>query len=161
MPVSRILLLRHGHRLAWTLDPRTGSYTSSVPFPSKLPADPPLASHGVRQAEETASYLVNNTNDDYDNLPPNLLRVASEQSLLIYSSLFYRCPETLRPVVDALNKALQDTKTQLLKVRGEPGLGEWFGRAPFEQPPPGSGTDAEREILSVVGQQLQATVSAS
>ena len=51
---------------------------------------------------------------------------------MIYSSLFYRCLETLRPSVEAFQKLGWKGK-----VRGETGVGEWFGSASFEQPAPG------------------------
>lgn len=120
MPVKEIILLRHGHRIAWSLDPTTGKYTSNHPFPTKLPADPPLASHGVDQAEETGVHL-----------SKELLTLAKEDRLRIYSSLFYRCLQTLKPTVTRLQQQVPD-----LKVRGERGFGEWFGRAWFEQPLP-------------------------
>ena len=120
--MKTILLLRHGHRLAWTLDPSTGNYTSAHPYPTRLPADPPLASHGVTQARETATYLC------------KLLRDAARRDTLrIYSSLFYRCLETLRPTVEKLR---EDPHIHDLHVRGERGIGEWFGHAWFEQPSP-------------------------
>jgi len=131
MPVKEILLLRHGHRLAWTLDPTTGRYTSNHPFPTRLPADPPLASHGVRQAEETGAYL-----------SQVLADAAAQDRLRIYSSLFYRCLETLRPTVEQLRKKITskadsyDKILRNLEVRGERGIGEWFGKAWFEQPVP-------------------------
>ncbi len=121
MPVKEILLLRHGHRLAWTFNSQTQSYTSTHPFPTGLPADPPLASHGVRQSHETAAHL-----------SKILLPQIKEDRLVIYCSLFYRCPETLRPSVEAFQELGWKGK-----VRGERGVGEWFGRAPFEQPVPG------------------------
>jgi transcription factor C subunit 7 len=126
MVVTEILLLRHGHRLAWTLDPSTGRYTSNHPFPTRLPADPPLA---ARQAVETGEYL-----------HKILLDRARNGRLRIYSSLFYRCLETLRPTVEKLRAEFTDNPEVLksLEVRGERGLGEWFGHAWFKQPEPGS-----------------------
>ena len=123
----------YSHRLAWTLDPVTGTYSSSHPYPTRLPADPPLASHGVRQAEETGLYL-----------SQLLARDALSSRLRIYSSLFYRCFETLRSTVEGLmtyvdTKAPQDERALLkkcLRVRGERGFGEWFGHAWFKQPAP-------------------------
>ena len=135
MTVSTIYLLRHGHRLAWTLDPMTGTYSSSHAFPTRLPADPPLASHGVRQAMETGSYLSQVLAED-----------AQSGRLRIYSSLFYRCFETLRPTAEALTTLMRATSNDdhyehtlpELKVRGESGIGEWFGHAWFKQPSPPS-----------------------
>jgi transcription factor C subunit 7 len=128
MGVTEILLLRHGHRLAWTLDPSTGTYTSSHPFPTRLPADPPLAAHGARQAVETGAFL-----------HQTLLEPARAGRLRIYSSLFYRCLETLRPMVEKLRAEFTDQPDVLkhLEVRGERGVGEWFGHAWFKQPGPG------------------------
>jgi transcription factor C subunit 7 len=129
MVVTEILLLRHGHRLAWTLDPSTGKYTSNHPFPTRLPADPPLAAHGARQAAETGAFF-----------HKTLLDPARNDRLRIYSSLFYRCLETLRPTVEKLRAEFTDD-TKILKsleVRGERGLGEWFGHAWFKQPVPGT-----------------------
>ncbi len=122
MPVTTILLLRHGHRVAWILDPTTGEYTSNRQYPTRLPADPPLASHGVRQTHETADYLSTLLRDE-----------VRQDRLRVYSSLFYRCPETLRPTIEKLREL---TRKELL-VRGERGVGEWFGRAWFKQPIPG------------------------
>lgn len=128
MPVTTIILLRHGHRLAWTLDPSTGTYSSTHPYPTRLPADPPLASHGVRQAKETGAFLVE-----------ELLPAAREGRLRVYSSLFYRCLETLAPTVQGLRDALGgevERSGVSVKVRGERGFSEWFGKAWFEQPVP-------------------------
>ncbi len=132
MPVTEILLLRHGHRMAWMLDPSTGKYTSSHPFPTGLPADPPLAAHGAEQAEETSVYLGR-----------ELSGQASRDRLRIYSSLFYRCLETLRPTVLRL-RVEGDGR---LCVRGERGIGEWFGRAWFEQPAPAAPARLRREFF--------------
>jgi transcription factor C subunit 7 len=133
MPVTEILLLRHGHRLAWILDPMTGKYSSNHPFPTRRPADPPLASHGVRQANETAAFLSSTLSD-----------AACHDRLRIYSSLFYRCLETLKPTVEKLREGVSSDSSfadsakllRSLEVRGERGFGEWFGRAWFEQPAP-------------------------
>lgn len=121
MVVTEVLLLRHGHRISWTLDPFTGKYSSSIPFPTRLPADPPLASHGVRQAQETGEFLEKMLGDH-----------AKQDRLRVYSSLFYRCPETLRPTMERLRLSCKSDLT----VRGERGIGEWFGKAWFQQPNP-------------------------
>jgi transcription factor C subunit 7 len=121
MPVKEILLLRHGHRAAWTFNPQTSTYTSAHPYPTGLPADPPLVAHGVRQSHETAAHLS-------ELLVPQI----KEDRLVVYSSLFYRCLETLRPSVEAFQRLGWRGN-----VRGEKGVGEWFGSASFEQPVPG------------------------
>ncbi|KAL9621642.1 MAG: hypothetical protein Q9160_003894 [Pyrenula sp. 1 TL-2023] len=122
MPVKTIYLLRHGHRLGWILDHRSGTYTpaSHVRFPTGIATDPPLASHGVKQAQETAVRMV-----------PLLTSAAEEGKLRIYSSLYYRCLETLKPTVEGLKRAGWPGK-----VRGERGVGEWFGQAWFSHPGP-------------------------
>ncbi|KAJ9604549.1 C6 zinc cluster transcription factor-like protein [Cladophialophora chaetospira] len=128
MPVTEIYILRHGHRLAWSLNPLTGKYTSSHPFPTRLPADPPLASHGVRQAQETGRHLAT-----------LFAELVNHDRLRIYSSLFYRCLETLRPSMEALLEQIPESDAKRrrgLAVRGERGLGEWFGQAWFVQPSP-------------------------
>lgn len=136
MPVSTIFLLRHGHRIAWTLDPTTGRYTSNHPYPTRLPADPPLASHGVRQAQETAVHLA------------TLLREEVRQDRLrIYSSLFYRCLETLKPTIEKLLEVGGQRSKQTLQVRGERGLGEWFGKAWFPQPVPAEPRGLKRQYF--------------
>ena len=138
MPVTEIILLRHGHRLAWTLDPTTGKYTSSHPYPTRLPADPPLASHGVDQAKETGHYLAQ-----------SLLDAAKLDRLRIYSSLFYRCLETVRPTIEKLQKALDESSAprRKMQVRGERGMGEWFGHAWFKQPAPASPRRLKRDFF--------------
>ena len=155
MPVTEIYLLRHGHRLAWTLDPTTGKYTSNHPYPTRLPADPPLASHGVRQAQETGSHLSS-----------ALETVARQDRLRIYSSLFYRCLETLRPTVEGLRSKIEapssfpstGDKERLLRnleVRGERGVGEWFGQAWFEQPAPADAARLKTEFFPWLDAEYQ------
>lgn len=138
MPVTEILLLRHGHRIAWTLDPTTGKYTSNHPYPTRLPADPPLASHGVDQAEETGDYLA-----------AQLSALGKQDRLRIYSSLFYRCLQTLKPLVDRLRSTVNPN----LQVRGERGFGEWFGKAWFTQPVPATPTRLKRDFFSFLDDQ--------
>jgi transcription factor C subunit 7 len=153
MPVTTILLLRHGHRLAWSLDPTTGKYSSSHPYPTKLPADPPLAAYGVRQAEEVGAHL--------EGL---LGQVAKEGRLRIYSSLFYRCLETLRASVENLRRVVEEheektgTKQKELLVRGERGVGEWFGKAWFKQPAPASAKRLKSEFFDWVDEDYESLV---
>ena len=72
----------------------------------------------------------------------------------IYSSLFYRCLETLRPTAERLRKALEsetDTashkQSRELLVRGERGVGEWFGRAWFKQPHPATAKRLKKDFF--------------
>lgn len=143
MPVKDVLLLRHGHRIAWTLDPTTGKYTSNHPFPTKLPADPPLASHGVDQAVETGTYFAK-----------QLGEIAKQDRLRIYSSLFYRCLQTLKPTVEKLR---QDVSPGL-QVRGERGFSEWFGKAWFQQPIPAEPQRLKNEFFPWVDPSYQSLI---
>ncbi|EMR62863.1 putative phosphoglycerate mutase family protein [Eutypa lata UCREL1] len=143
MPVTEILLLRHGHRMAWMLDPSTGEYSSTHPFPTGLPADPPLAAHGVGQAEETGVYF-----------SKELSEKVAQDRLRIYSSLFYRCLETLRPTVLRLREE-GGAAASNLTVRGERGVGEWFGKAWFEQPAPAEPARLREEFFPFLDDQYQ------
>ncbi|KAF3398304.1 Uncharacterized protein F1880_006122 [Penicillium rolfsii] len=120
MPLDTIYLTRHGHRLNWTIDVRTGTYKSQFPTPTGNPADPALTSHGVRQSHELAVYIAS------PDFHPKPFRV--------YSSPFYRCLQTIQPSVEALKKR-QDIEgldpAADLDVRIENGLGEWFGPTTF------------------------------
>ncbi|PYI04196.1 phosphoglycerate mutase family protein [Aspergillus sclerotiicarbonarius CBS 121057] len=130
MPLDTIYLTRHGHRLNWTIDYKTGTYHSQFPTPTGNPADPTLTSHGVRQSHELAAHFTS------DKISPKPFR--------IYSSPFYRCLQTIQPSVEALQKqqhaqnqsapsndpSIIDKHADLI-VRIEPGLGEWFGPTTF------------------------------
>ncbi|CAD6575683.1 MAG: hypothetical protein ASARMPREDX12_007433 [Alectoria sarmentosa] len=78
-----------------------------------IPSDPPLAAYGVRQAEQLAIAL---------------LAIRDPPITHVYSSPFYRCLETLQPFIEKSG----------LKVRGDNGIGEWYGLARFEHPSPAS-----------------------
>lgn len=69
----------------------------------------------------------------------------------VYSSMYYRCLQTIEPFVREAQRRTQQTQTQaaeeagsggrsppLLKIRGETGIGEWYGSADFEHPAPAS-----------------------
>ena len=147
MPVTTVLLLRHGHRIAWTLDPTTGKYTSNHPYPTRLAADPPLASHGVRQADETAAHLATLLRDE-----------VRQDRLRVYSSLFYRCLETLKPTMEKLREVQGQGARPSLEVRGERGLGEWFGKAWFRQPVPAEPRRLKRDYFPWVGEEYESKV---
>ncbi|KAF7557820.1 hypothetical protein G7Z17_g483 [Cylindrodendrum hubeiense] len=127
MPVTEILILRHGHRVQWSLNPATGVYSTTHPYPTGLPADPPLALSGVAQSKEVGLFL-----GDY------LAEHAKQDRLRIYSSPFYRCLETLGPTVEALIETTPGNPApkKSVQVRAERGIGEWFGKAWFVQPKP-------------------------
>ncbi|GKZ33743.1 hypothetical protein AbraIFM66950_003775 [Aspergillus brasiliensis] len=143
MPLDTIYLTRHGHRLNWTIDYKTGTYHSQFPTPTGNPADPTLTSHGVQQSHELAAHFTS------DNVSPKPFR--------IYSSPFYRCLQTIQPTVEALKHQQASTTSSTtnneppaidthadLTVRTEPGLGEWFGPTTFFHHP----TPAPLSILS-------------
>ncbi|KAL4795753.1 histidine phosphatase superfamily [Aspergillus venezuelensis] len=124
MPLNTIYLTRHGHRLNWTINPKTGEYTSQFPTPSGNPSDPKLTSHGVAQSHELAAHIVSN------DVMPKPWRV--------YSSPFWRCIETIEPSVRKLNEGKQDggkvegiENDAEFEIRIENGLGEWFGSTTF------------------------------
>ncbi|RAH73138.1 phosphoglycerate mutase family protein [Aspergillus aculeatinus CBS 121060] len=144
MPLDTIYLTRHGHRLNWTIDYKTGTYHAQFPTPTGNPADPTLTSHGVRQSHELAAHLTS------DSVHPKPFRV--------YCSPFYRCLQTIQPSVEALKELHQRTCSKActsttattdstiephadFDVRIENGLGEWFGHTTFfdhPQPAPHS-----------------------
>ncbi|EKV09164.1 hypothetical protein PDIG_55920 [Penicillium digitatum PHI26] len=130
MPLDTIYLTRHGHRLNWTIDFRTGTYKSQFPTPTGNPADPALTSHGVHQSHELAEHIVS------PQFYPKPFRV--------YSSPFYRCLQTIQPSVEELKRiSVESGKSQHdgrigsidrhanFDVRIENGLGEWFGATDF------------------------------
>lgn len=74
----------------WTIDHATGTYHSIFPTPTGNPADPTLTAHGVRQSQELADYFVSE-------------KFPGPRPWRIYSSPFYRCLQTIRPSVEALD----------------------------------------------------------
>ncbi|OGE52550.1 hypothetical protein PENARI_c010G06705 [Penicillium arizonense] len=129
MPLDTIYLTRHGHRLNWTIDFRTGTYKAQFPTPTGNPADPALTSHGVRQSHELAEHIA------ASQFHPKPFRV--------YSSPFYRCLQTIQPSVEELKRISAESRHGQqnapglidrhadLDVRIENGLGEWFGATNF------------------------------
>ncbi|KAL4785880.1 histidine phosphatase superfamily [Aspergillus varians] len=132
MPLDTIYLTRHGHRLNWTIDHKTGTYSSQFPTPTGNPSDPTLTSHGVQQSHELAAHIVSG------DVTPKPFRV--------YSSPFWRCLQTIEPSVRALGAAKGgdipgvggeggarggvDAEAEF-EIRVENGLGEWFGSTAF------------------------------
>ncbi|KAK4188689.1 histidine phosphatase superfamily [Podospora australis] len=119
MPLEVIYVTRHGFRSNWLVDPSTGAYSATIRSPTGGPADPALTAHGVDQAKELAERLL--------VVDPPIERV--------YSSMYYRCLQTVEPFV---RKAAETDKTpgRRLLIRGETGIGEWYGAADFEHPVP-------------------------
>ncbi|KAL2130850.1 hypothetical protein VTI74DRAFT_5854 [Chaetomium olivicolor] len=129
MTLEVIYVTRHGFRSNWLVDPSNGNYTTFIKSPTGGAADPALTAHGVDQANELAVRLL--------AVDPPIERV--------YSSLYYRCLQTVEPFV---RKAQEQTlparastaadRVAPLRIRGETGLGEWYGSANFEHPTPAS-----------------------
>ncbi|PLB48880.1 phosphoglycerate mutase family protein [Aspergillus steynii IBT 23096] len=146
MPLDTIYLTRHGHRLNWTIDYKTGTYISQFRTPTGNPADPTLTSHGVRQSHELAAHLAS------PSFHPKPFR--------IYSSPFYRCLQTIQPSVEALkeNQRTQgpeqagniDARADF-DVRIENGVGEWFGPTSFfHHPTPASPSTLKTHFPSIL-----------
>ncbi|KAH6636596.1 histidine phosphatase superfamily [Chaetomium tenue] len=119
-----IYVTRHGFRSNWLVDPSNGNYTAFIKSPTGGAADPALTAHGVDQANELAVRLL--------AVDPPIERV--------YSSLYYRCLQTVQPFVRQTQEEASETARgkPALKIRGETGLGEWYGSADFEHPVPAS-----------------------
>ncbi|KAL4809254.1 histidine phosphatase superfamily [Aspergillus unguis] len=125
MPLDTIYLTRHGHRGHWTLDPKTGKYSTQFATPTGNPTDPTLTSYGVRQSHELAAHIVSG------DVAPKPFRV--------YSSPFWRCLQTIEPAVQALGERQREGRIggdgidagADVGIRVENGLGEWFGSTTF------------------------------
>ncbi|CZT08986.1 hypothetical protein WAI453_001421 [Rhynchosporium graminicola] len=122
MSLEVIYVTRHGFRSNWVVDPKTGEYSTSIPSPTGIASDPELAGYGVAQSKELAKHL--------KTLSPPIER--------IYSSPFYRCIQTITPIVTALSST--STSPETTKIRGENGIGEWYGMARFDHPSPAEPT---------------------
>lgn len=128
MSLEVIYVTRHGFRSNWAVNHSTGEYTSHLVSPTGIAADPELTSHGVDQSKQLAVRLL--------EVDPPIERV--------YSSPFYRCLQTIEPFVSQRSNLVGKSghKGKDLMIRAEPGVGEWFGSAPFEHP-----TSAAIEVL--------------
>lgn len=120
-----------------------------VRLPTGSIADPALSSHGVDQARELAAHLAAAPGDaagagagaGKSPAPP----LAVER---IYCSPYYRCLETVQPLVETMMKEEEEKKEKETEgrtkskgsnrwaVRCEPGLVDWFGPAPVDHPRP-------------------------
>ncbi|KAI0094659.1 histidine phosphatase superfamily [Irpex rosettiformis] len=92
--IETIYVLRHGYRLNWV--------TQVWKSETGLPRDPPLAAYGHTQAAEVAGYFL--------SLPED------ERPTAIFSSPYYRCLQTTKPISMALN----------VPIYVEHGLSEWY-----------------------------------
>ncbi|EGO57666.1 hypothetical protein NEUTE1DRAFT_81429 [Neurospora tetrasperma FGSC 2508] len=152
MTLEVIFVTRHGFRSNWLVDHTNGSYSSTLRSPTGIAADPALTAHGVDQAKELGQRLV--------AVDPPIERV--------YSSLYYRCLQTVEPFVRAVStspsslpeEAKEGTRhcQRQLRVRGETGLGEWYGSAPFEHPVPASLATLESHFPCLLDRDYQLAV---
>ncbi|KAJ3544948.1 hypothetical protein NM688_g5686 [Phlebia brevispora] len=92
--IETIYIARHGYRMNWV--------TTAWKSETGLPRDPPLAAFGHTQAKELADFFL--------SLPEE------ERPTAIFSSPYYRCLQTSKPVSEALN----------LPIYTEHGLCEWY-----------------------------------
>ncbi|KAA8628743.1 hypothetical protein SMACR_00073 [Sordaria macrospora] len=153
MTLEVIYVTRHGFRSNWLVDHTNGSYSSTLRSPTGIAADPALTAHGVDQAKELGQRLL--------TAEPPIERV--------YSSLYFRCLQTVEPFVRSASSspssmpedAEKGTTRHLqrqLQVRGETGLGEWYGSAPFEHPVPASLATLESHFPSLLDRDYQPAV---
>ncbi|KAM7202102.1 phosphoglycerate mutase [Naviculisporaceae sp. PSN 640] len=150
MSLEVIYVTRHGFRSNWLVDPSNGNYTSTLKTPTGIAADPPLTAHGVDQARELGEKLF--------AVDPPIERV--------YSSCYYRCLQTIEPFT---RKAVAQGKLppsgtagkgdgKRGVVRGETGLGEWYGSAPFEHPVPATPEVLESFFPALLEQEYRPAV---
>ncbi|KAF8892944.1 histidine phosphatase superfamily [Infundibulicybe gibba] len=92
--VGKIYIARHGFRLNWV--------TTTWKSETGLPRDPPLAAFGLTQAKELGDYFLSIPED--------------ERPTAIFSSPYYRCLQTSKPVSVALG----------IPVYVEHGISEWY-----------------------------------
>ncbi|KAJ7837569.1 phosphoglycerate mutase-like protein [Mycena olivaceomarginata] len=92
--IETIYIARHGFRMNWISD----TWKSET----GLPRDPPLAAFGVTQAQELAEYFL--------TLPED------QRPTAIFSSPYYRCLQTSKPVAKALG----------VPIYVEHGISEWY-----------------------------------
>ncbi|KAK2461883.1 hypothetical protein APHAL10511_006346 [Amanita phalloides] len=115
MVLEKIYAVRHGFRLNWvTIDWKSET---------GLPRDPPLAAYGVTQAQELAVQFLSLPRED--------------RPTAIFSSPYYRCLQTAKPIANALQ----------IPLYVEHGISEWYSRvAPGTglHPRPGSASSLKQ-----------------
>lgn len=119
MTLQTIYVVRHGYRMNWVVDPKTGTYHATHRTPTGIPSDPALASYGVEQADQLADRIA-----ALDPFPD-----------IFYSSPFYRCLQTIKP---AFERTLESKGREPRQLRIDTGLGEFYGKARFTHPQPAS-----------------------
>ncbi|KAK7463616.1 C6 zinc cluster transcription factor-like protein [Stygiomarasmius scandens] len=95
--LETIYIARHGFRLNWV--------STTWKSETGLPRDPPLTAFGVTQAKELGDYFL--------SLPED------QRPTAIFSSPYYRCLQTSKPVSNALG----------IPIYIEHGIAEWYSPA--------------------------------
>ena len=139
MPVTEIIVVRHADRHHWIVDTIDKQYLSAQSNPTGISTDPALTPHGVFQSDEVAVAL--------DRLLPS---APSSDKLVVFSSAFYRCLETIAPTIRNLRQ--RDWSGQ---VYLEVGFGEWFGTDVLEHPPPAEAAIIHARHFDFVHQTYQ------
>ncbi|KAF2673121.1 phosphoglycerate mutase-like protein [Microthyrium microscopicum] len=142
MVLENIYIVRHAFRMNFSIDHRTGAYSTTSPLPTGIPSDPVLTAHGLAQADQLGAHLA--------AIQPPIDA--------IYCSPYYRCIQTLLPTLRRLplhvttHSPLASPPSPAtlplpdrLRVRIEPGLGDFHGRAPFAHPKPATTAELENE----------------
>jgi len=100
------------------VDAETGVYTGTIRSPTGIASDPALAGYGVSQSHELAAHLT--------TLDPPID--------VFYSSPFYRCIQTINPTLELIETT--NPASPKRSIRGDNGMGEWYGTARFDHPSP-------------------------
>ncbi|CAK7218436.1 C6 zinc cluster transcription factor-like protein [Sporothrix eucalyptigena] len=134
MSLQAIYIVRHGFRSNWAGDPTTGDGKPLPRLPTGSVADPALSPHGLNQARELAAHLTTASTGGDALLPVER----------IYCSPYYRCLETVQPLVEAV---IETNLSSPQPVRCEPGLVDWFGPAPSNHPAPLSAAELQSQFF--------------
>ena len=120
MSVTEIIVVRHAHRNHWIVDTIDGEYRAAQLNPTGIATDPALDQAGLEQSKQLAGYLA------------HLLQLdTTGKRIVIYSSPYYRCLQTIAPTISLLRAdGWRDS------VRVEAGFSEWFGTVAFDHLPP-------------------------
>ncbi|KAJ9121591.1 hypothetical protein QFC22_002210 [Naganishia vaughanmartiniae] len=134
--LENIYISRHGFRSNWV----DSSITTSVTGMSR---DPPLAAHGLDQAQELAKFLANPPPGEGLPVPD-----------LVFSSPFYRCIQT----------ASYTAKRLGMPLKLEHGVQEWYSQVLPDtglHPRPGHAEHLKQFFPDILDEQYRSTVYAS
>ncbi|KAF2431607.1 phosphoglycerate mutase-like protein [Tothia fuscella] len=132
MVLETIYIIRHASRMHWSVNPHTVTYHASIPTPTSIPTDPALTSYGEKQAQQLGAHI------------PTLQPPISQ----VYSSPYYRCLQTLKPGVEALQ-----ARGYKNGVIVDNGFEEWYGETGDhrEHPRPAKVEELAREHFQHMG----------